>query len=204
MLEQLKLFWHRWQTRRKMNRVFGRGRDPYDYASNPYEVARLEGMLKALGSELGSVLEIGAAEGFFTRRLVESGRQVTSLELSPVALARAQEAAPGAQLIEADVRTWEPGRTFNAVVCGDVLYYMDKPMVREEFAAVFPRIASWVTRGGLLMLAHGFAGEREREIRQGYRERFEKLGFTLEDEHVVGEAKQDGDVCCLISVLRRD
>lgn len=209
MLENLRLVWHGWQTRRKMNRVFSRGADPYKYKDSPYERQRLEGMHEALsGRTFDHALEVGSAEGAFTQRLAQISRRVTGLELSPVAMARAREALrnqEGVSFLEADVRVWAPaeGVAFDAIVLGDVLYYMDKPLVREEFEKVFSRIAGWVTAGGILLLAHGFAGDAERALRQGYRERFERLGLRLESETVIGQAEKEGDVCCLVSVLSK-
>lgn len=209
MLDRARLLWHRWQTRRKMNRVFGRGVDPYAYKKSPYEILRLSGMAEALGGgRFKRVLEIGSAEGAFTEKLAEVSARVTGLELSPVALERSREAfrnKEGVRFLEADVRTWEPGgERFDAIVLGDVLYYLDKPLVREEFEKVFGRIALWLAPGGLLMLAHGFAGEAERALRAGYRERFEGLGLRLVSERVLGEAEKEGDVRCLLSLLRKE
>lgn len=205
MLGKLKLLFHRWTTRRKMDRVFGRGPDPYGYGSVEYEKGRLDAMEAALkGRRYSSALEVGAAEGAFTLRLASLAERVTGLELSPVALTRAREAlrsSPGAALEEADVRTWEPAGRFDLIVCGDVLYYLDKPLVKDEFEAVFPRIAGWLAPGGRLLLAHGFADDRERGIRQGYRERFERLGLCLVSETAAGEARKPGDVRCLLSLL---
>ena len=70
MLEALRLWWHRRKTRRKMDRVFSRGRDPYHYKDSPYELGRLAGMREALGEgRLRRVLEVGSAEGAFTEYL---------------------------------------------------------------------------------------------------------------------------------------
>ena len=207
MLTGLRLLWHRWAARRKMNRVFSRGRDPYGYKKNPYERGRLAGMREALsGRRFKHALEVGSAEGVFTAALAEQAERVTGLELSPVALDRARAALAGRQgvdFLEADVRVWEPapGQRFDLIVLGDVLYYMDKPLVRDEFERVFARLAGWLDAGGRMLLAHGFAGERERAVRRGYRERFEHAGLVLESETVLGRAEKEGDVRCLLSLL---
>ena len=212
MLGRLRLLWHRWATRRKMDRVFSRGRDPYRYAESEYELARLGGMEEALdaageGKRYRHALEIGAAEGAFTRRLAGLARRVTALEISGVALARAASAAegsPGVGFVQADVRSWEPpaGERFDAVVCGDVLYYLDKPLVQDEFARAFGRLAGWLEPGGALLLAHGFVGEAERSVRRSYRERFQAEGLELVSESVV-KGRKPGDADCLLSLLRR-
>lgn len=209
MLDRLRLLFHRWSTRRKMNRVFSRGRDPYQYNQNPYERSRLEGMAAALGDRsFKNALEVGSAEGVFTRELSRMAAKIIGLELSPVALARSRETFEGntqISFVEADVRIWEPEGEglFDLIVLGDVLYYMDKPIVRKEFERVFKRLVGWVEPNGLILLAHGFAGDGEKAIRRSYRERFEALGLTLVSETVIGRAVKEGDVCCLLSLLRR-
>lgn len=207
MLQALRLAWHRWTVRRKMNRVFGRGADPYRYAASPYETARLDAMERALfGRRYGQALEVGAAEGHFTRRLAALCDGVTALELSPVALARARAAVSGLAVTfhEGDVRDWDGGgRAFDAVVLGEVLYYLDKPLVQAEFESSLVRMASWAAPGGRLLLAHGFADAAERARREYYRARFEALGFRLLSETVV--SARDGGITpsCLVSVLER-
>lgn len=207
MLKALRLAWHRWTVRRKMDRVFGRGADPYRYDASPYEVARLEGMARALaGRRYPKALEVGAAEGHFTRRLAAMSDRVMALELSPVALARARAATAGlpVDFEETDVRAWNGrGGPFDAVVLGEVLYYLDKPLVQGEFEEALGLIAGWVAPGGRLLLAHGFADEAERARRVFYRERFEARGFRLVSETVV--SAKDGDITpsSLISLLDR-
>ncbi|MBI5597166.1 MAG: methyltransferase domain-containing protein [Elusimicrobia bacterium] len=207
MLRSLRLAWHRWTVRRKMDRVFGRGADPYRYAASPYETARLDAMEAALsGRRYANALEVGAAEGHFTRRLAALSDKVTALELSPVALARARTATDGmpVRFIEGDARAFDgAGGPFDAVVLGEVLYYLDKPLVQDEFEQSLARMAGWAARGGLLLLAHGFADARERARREYYRSRFEAMGFLLVSERVV--SVRDGDITpsCLVSLLER-
>ncbi|MEE8425073.1 MAG: SAM-dependent methyltransferase [Elusimicrobiota bacterium] len=205
MLTRLRLAWHRYQARRKMNRVFSRRADPFKYSETPYEQERLEAMAGAVaGRRWKNVLEIGAAEGHFTGRLSEIAEKVVAVELSPVAARRLREFLGGrswVEVVESDLRDFEPSGKFDLIVLGDVLYYMDKPLVRDEFEAVFPRLSSWLAPGGRMLLAHGFCNEPERKIRTSYRERFEKAGLTLESESVVGKSEKDGDVRCLLSLL---
>lgn len=205
MLSSLRVWWHGVQTRRKMNRVFSRGEDPYRYAESPYERARLDAMQAALAPCVRA-LEVGCAEGLFTERLAKLAHEVVALDISPVALDRARRrVGAGVRFEEADLRRWspEPGQTFSAIVLGDVLYYLDKPLVQSEFAQTFPRVASWLTRGGTLVLAHGFAGPKEKAQREGFRKRFEAEGLVLREERVLGEGEAEGRVCCLLSVMTK-
>lgn len=205
-LSGLRLWWHGLSTRRKMDRVFSRRADPYGYSQSPYELARLGAMEAAL-APCGRALEVGCAEGAFTARLARLAREVTAVDVSPVALARAR-ARPECKAVrfsQADVRRWSPpeGASFDAVILGDVLYYLDKPLVQDEFRETFSRVASWLAPGGLLVLAHGFAGPVERRHREGFRALFEAQGLERVSESVIGEGEADGKVCCLLSVLRR-
>jgi 2-polyprenyl-3-methyl-5-hydroxy-6-metoxy-1,4-benzoquinol methylase len=202
----LRLWWQRFKTRRKMNRVFARGADPYDYAHKPYELARLAAMEAALGGRrYKNALEVGCAEGIFTERLSAAADLVIALDISKVALDRARARCQGrpVSFVESDLRDWAPdARTFDVVVLGDVLYYLDKPGVKDVFEATFPRLAGWLSPGARLILAHGFAGAEEFAHRQSFRKRFEAEGLKLVNERVV-EADGSGGVACLLSVLDR-
>lgn len=204
MIGRLLLLWHKAKVRGKMNRVFSRGEDPYDYASAPYEAARLKAMEQALGQRRhGRAVEIGCAEGFFTLVLAERADSVEAVDISLVALERARRRLAGRANVsfhEADARDWAPNAPADLVVLGDVLYYLDKPLVTAEFQAVLARIRGWLVPGGRLILAHGFADPRELEHRRGFRRRFEELGLRLVSESVVGEGLA-GPVSCLLSVL---
>lgn len=206
LLRSLRLWWHGFNTRRKMNRVFSRGQDPYGYAQSPYELARLAAMEAALKPGR-TMLEVGCAEGVFTERLARLAPTVVALDISAVALERARRRA-GCETVnfeETDLRRWQPaqGQAFDGIVLGDVLYYLDKPLVQEEFRETFPRVASWLTPGGRLLLAHGFAGPQERTHRESFRKLFEAQGLSLMSEQVVGEGAAEGKVCCLLSVLEK-
>ena len=199
----LRLRWQAFKTRRKMNRQFARCEDPFSYGRFPYEKARLEAMQAALsGRRWGRVLEAGCAEGHFTERLVRLADGVTALDISVVALARARRRVPSVEFIEADLLAWSPppGERYDAIVLGDVLYYLDRPGVAPEFGALFPRVASWLKPGGRLLLAHGFGGGTELAHRRSFRERFEAAGLSLVREAPV-EGAELGGVRCLLSVL---
>ncbi|OGR82468.1 MAG: hypothetical protein A3J74_07920 [Elusimicrobia bacterium RIFCSPHIGHO2_02_FULL_57_9] len=203
LLDSILLWWHRGKTKSKMDRVFSRGEDPFSYSRCEYELSRLAAMEKAASQHrYGRALEIGCAEGLFTEKLAGLADAVTALDISPVALERGRRRLNGrpVQFIEGDIREWSPaGQTYDLIVLGDVLYYIDKPLVRASFERVFPRITSWLNPGGRLILAHGFAGEREGAHRRGFRERFQNLGLELTHEEIV--AVSSGAVRCLLSVL---
>lgn len=190
-----------------MQRVFSRGEDPYGYLSRPYERSRLVAMEEALGDRrYQRALEVGCAEGAFTERLAPRAGLVTALDISPTALERARgrlKGRSGVEFAEADLRAWSPSTDegYDLIILGDLLYYLDKPLVRSAFEGTFKRLASWLRPGGRLILAHAFAGSQELLHRQGFRERFERQGLKLVSEKVVGPA--EAVVQCLLSVLER-
>jgi predicted TPR repeat methyltransferase len=213
-MSSLRLLWHRFWTRRKLERIFSRGADAFGFEVEPYEKRRLEAMEGMLREALGEtgryrhVLELGCAEGAFTKRLCPLAERVSAVDLSPLALSRARGALSGREgvrFFEADLLSWEPaeGARFDAVVAGDVLYYLDKPLVREAFEGLFGRLAGWVEPGGLVLLAHGYLGEAERSAREGYRERLVRLGMRLITESIVKGGGPEGKSCCLLSLLRK-
>ena len=201
---RLRVAWQAFKTRRKMNRQFGKREDPFSYATTPYEAARLAAMDAALGSgPLGPVLEVGCAAGLFPARLPGRSSGARAVDIGAVGGRRAGGGAPKADFAEADLMTWTPGprAPFDAVVLGDVLYYLDRPGVGDEFEALFPRIASWLKPGGRLLLAHGFSSDKERAHRRSFRERFERAGLFLLSEEI--SAIDRGGVRCLLSALEK-
>lgn len=207
MLKSLRLWWHRYKTRRKMNRVFSRGADPYHYRSSPYEISRLEAMEAGLGARsYAHALEVGCAEGAFTERLSRHAARVTAIDISSVALARARArlgGLPQMELVEADIRDWSPPDQggYDLIVLGDVLYYLDKPLVQGPFEQTFPRVRSWLKPGGRLLLAHGFAGPAEKIHRESFGRRFAALGLKPVEERIIEGGESSPGVSCLLSVL---
>lgn len=195
--------WQAFKTRRKLNRQFGKREDPFSYSTDPYELGRLEALDAALGAgPLGRVLELACAEGHFTERLARRGASVIALDISAVAIERARRRAPAAVFVEGDLLGWEPiGADFDAIVAAEVLYYLDRPGVKAEFEALFPRIAGWLRPGGRLVMSHAFAGDAEYVHRRSFRERFERAGLRLVSESIPPADR--GGVRCLLSTLEK-
>lgn len=199
----LRVGWQAFKTRRKLNRQFRKREDPFSYSTEPYERARLEALDAALGEgRLGRVLELACAEGHFTERLAGRAASVTALDISAVAIERARRRAPAAAYVEGDLLAWEPsGDAFDAIVVAEVLYYLDRPGVKAEFEALFPRIVGWLKPGGRLVMSHAFAGDAELANRRAFRERFERAGLRLLYESVPPADR--GGVRCLLSTLEK-
>jgi 2-polyprenyl-3-methyl-5-hydroxy-6-metoxy-1,4-benzoquinol methylase len=98
------------------------------------------------------VLDVGCGEGRNSVWLARLGCDVTGLDVSPFALAKAKRLAAGqgvaVQYVETDIRdwTWEPSR-FDAVVC--VFIQFAEP---EQRARLFDGFATTLKPGGLLVM----------------------------------------------------
>ncbi len=199
----LRVSWQAFKTRRKLNRQFGKREDPFSYSTDPYEIARLEALDRAVGAKPGRVLELACAEGHLTERLAPRVDDLLALDISARAIERARKRAPSARFVEGDLLVWEPRAepAFDVIVLAEVLYYLDRAGVRGEFGALFPRVAGWLKPGGRLVMSHAYAGESELAHRRSFRARFEDAGLRLMTETV--SERDRGGVRCLLSTLEK-
>jgi 16S rRNA (cytosine967-C5)-methyltransferase len=127
---------------------------------------------RLLGDVAGrDVADLCAAPGGKTAQLAGVGAKVTAVDQSPARLTRLRENLArlklAAAVVEADVRTWEPGRTFDAVLldapCSatgtirrhpDILHLRRKDDTSERVALqrrLIEQAATLVASGGLLV-----------------------------------------------------
>ncbi len=99
------------------------------------------------------VLVPGCGTGHEVVALAAVGHQVTALDLAPEALRRCQERLENkdlrAELLQGDVLTWQPQRTFDLVYEQTCLCALD-PSERDVYAQ---RLLEWVSPEGLLLAA---------------------------------------------------
>jgi SAM-dependent methyltransferase len=108
------------------------------------------------GLEPGTALDAGCGEGAEAIWLASRGWQVTAVDISGEALARAAARATprdaaGAVAdrigwVEADLSTWEPGRQFDLVTS----HYAHAAISQLD---LYDRLSRWVAPGGTLLLA---------------------------------------------------
>ncbi len=114
----------------------------------------------------GRGLDLAAGEGRNAAWLARRGWEMTGVDFSPVAVQRAEEAAPDVEWHLADVRTWEPSGHFDLVL---VAYLQ---VVADELESVVRRAATWLDPGGELFLIghdrtnleHGYGGPSREEV----------------------------------------
>jgi len=87
-----------------------------------------------------SVLDVGCGKAELAHDLVErAGVNVTGVDVNRSSLDFAREhfASDRLQLVEADARTWEPGRSFDAIVLSNVLEHIaDRVGLLQRLTAV--------------------------------------------------------------------
>jgi peptidoglycan/xylan/chitin deacetylase (PgdA/CDA1 family) len=130
--------------------------DPWKY-DTPYEREKYALTAELLPPRPGRVLELGPAEGHFTRRLAERAEHVTAGDISAVALARAeQRCASFANVTYAQIDAFagDLGGPYDLIVCSEMLYYAGDRETLDRTAAA---IAAALEPGGVLLTAHAHA-----------------------------------------------
>jgi ubiquinone/menaquinone biosynthesis C-methylase UbiE len=99
------------------------------------------------------VLELGCGTGGFTRRLVASGAEVTAVDRSPSALARALRRAPDAAFVEADVVGFRPtpALRYDLALFAFVLHELDEGARQRSLRAAREAL---VDGGRVLVVEH--------------------------------------------------
>jgi len=96
--------------------------------------------------EIKTVLDMGCGGG---KNVVNLARQfaVTGLDLSPSMLALARKLNPGCAFIEADMRDFDLGKRFDAILIDDAVAYMT---TGDDLRAVFEAAYRHLAPGGVL------------------------------------------------------
>jgi SAM-dependent methyltransferase len=112
-----------------------------------------------------SVLEVGAGRGSVTQHLVEGRRVVaTDLSVSSVeAMQRRFADVPNVEVRRADLRTWDPGRTFDSLLMVNVLEH-----IRDDVGALVS-LRRFVRPGGSVVIyvpaMNGLYGKWDEHVR---------------------------------------
>lgn len=124
---QRRLTFRRHNSYAGLARLFRNRVDPWHFASSPYERRRFAAMLHFVRAvPHARILEVGCAEGHFTEQLVRLSGDVTAIDLSPDAIARARERAPQARFLTCTIEELPPPtEPYDVIVCGEMLYYLE-------------------------------------------------------------------------------
>jgi SAM-dependent methyltransferase len=113
---------------------FGGVVDAYDQGRPSYPVDAVDWLV---GDHDGTVLELGAGTGKFTRLLVENGHQVLATDPDPRMVQRLRDRVPGARAAVAMAEEIPmPSRVADVVVCAQSFHWFDHPLALREIARV--------------------------------------------------------------------
>lgn len=144
--------------------------DPWDMASGreQHRFEATNARLSGVAPGFGSVLEVGCGEGHQSLHLLQLARDLTGIDISEAALARARRRCPGASFLRgtpAEVPQLFAGRRFDLVTACEVLHYT--PDVGAAVAALQPvarRLFVSSYGGPLPAMRHHFEGPGWRSL----------------------------------------
>lgn len=109
-------------------RLYAASDDPWDHRTSPYEAAKYQATLDAIGpGPFSSALEIGCGNGTLTRRLAPRCRRLTALEATPAAAALARRDLADldhVSVLDAVAPRDLPDGPFDLVLMSEVLYFL--------------------------------------------------------------------------------
>lgn len=136
--------------------LYRRDPDPWDFATSAYERDKYATTLAALGPRerrFARALEVGCSIGVFTALLAPRCDELLAVDAAPSAVARARERLAGERRVRVERRTFPeqlPAGPFDLIVCSEVLYYLDAPLLRGALAPLEAALAP----GGSLIAVH--------------------------------------------------
>lgn len=135
-------------------RMYAGDPDPWRFETSPYEAAKYDATLAALGGKrYGRALEVGCANGVLTQRLAKHCDAIVAIDVSDTALTRARARNAG-DLHVSFARMSYPGEApdgvFDLIVLSEVVYYWSD----ADIAAAGAWIASHVAPAGEMLLVH--------------------------------------------------
>jgi len=160
LISALKLCWghffgKRLSLRDKMDLLFTANPDPWRFETSAYEKEKYERTLGILPHrEFRSILEVGCAEGVFTKRLAPYGRRITALDISEVALGRARERCcdlPSVEFKVFDLLNDGFQEEYDLICASEVLYFLDD---LDRIRTARDKLLGALCPGGNVLLCH--------------------------------------------------
>ena len=135
--------------------LYAREHDPWSFESSPYERAKYEHTLAALGEgrRYERALEAGCSIGVLTELLAERCDELLAVDVSPLAVGRARERLAHLPHVHVETRALPeelPAGPFDLILCSEVLYYWDAALLESAT----PRLAGALAAGGSLLAVH--------------------------------------------------
>jgi len=115
--------------------LFQTSPDPWGFSQSPFEQRRFAALLNlAQTIPHDTILELGCAEGHFTKLLAQLSQHLTAVDISPTAVAQAKKLVPTARYHVGNFTSLPAimSPSFNLTVASEVLYY-SPPQVITPF-----------------------------------------------------------------------
>jgi SAM-dependent methyltransferase len=172
-------------------------------------------MIAALTERLpagGRVLDLGCGNGLPSTKVLAERFEVVGVDASTAQIERARANVPGATFMVGDLTEVDfPVGSFDAVTA----FYALNHVPREEHAALFERVASWLVDDGRFLATFGLADEADwtgewlgvpmyfsSHDRETTRRLLEAAGFELEIDEVASITEPEGQVSFLWVLAR--
>jgi SAM-dependent methyltransferase len=130
-------------------RIYADDPDPWQLASSQYERRKRAATLAALGSGFfRRGLEIGCGPGLLTSALATRCESVLAIDFAPRAVEIATRRLADVRSVEVRLASFPeqvPAGPWSAVVCSEVLYYLDPPALDRAIAWLAAELAGGAT-----------------------------------------------------------
>jgi SAM-dependent methyltransferase len=131
-------------TAASFERLYRASEDPWGYLSSEYEREKYADTLAAMpAGPLSRVLEVGCSIGAFTELLAPRCAELVAVDFAPRALEiAAQRLAElgNVELVRASFPEQVPPGEWDAIVCSEVLYYLDAPTLQRAIGWLSQRL----------------------------------------------------------------
>lgn len=136
-----------------LDQFYSEKEDPFGIEGNPYEQGKFMHIVEVLDARYSRGLEIGCSEGSFTELLSTRCDHLLAIDITQVAVDRAQRRLAAKPWVRVERRTFPeelPKGPFDLIVCADVLYYSNAHKLREALR----QLGSIIQPGGTFLALH--------------------------------------------------
>ena len=137
------------------------------------------------GWRYGTCLDVGTGLGHYAERASKFCNQVIAIDISKIAIQRAQTRLrhlSNIKLTVENIRTFAAEELFDLIILGDTLYYLGDQRFPEQFKDLISTIAHKVAPGGRLLLSNVIKPWSSKERLLGYAELFAEHGLRVEKD----------------------
>ena len=128
-------------TEKHFENLYRQKQDPWNYEHSHFEREKYLKTLQAIPEEVETIWEIGCGEGVFTQLLLEKGKRVRGVDISPTALSRARERLKDFDdrvcLQKLNIAREDIEGTFDLILASEILYYLGGKDVLQSLEEKF-------------------------------------------------------------------